>query len=64
MSGTLLKKLSEEDPRQYRNLFRLHQNDFDELLKMLSPNLQKQDTHPKDATSTFEIRKNIEIFGN
>ncbi len=48
-SATLLKELADEDPTSYRNVLRLDGKQFDTLLELVSPKIQKKNTHMRDA---------------
>lgn len=48
-SSTLIKELREEDPRSYRTFLRMNEESFNELLGMLDPILQRQDTKMRNA---------------
>jgi len=45
----LLKELAEEDPVAYRNIMRLSQTKFDDLLKMVPPTITKINTSMRNA---------------
>jgi hypothetical protein len=48
-SANLLRELATECPHRYRNFMRMTENNFKELLSMLNPMLQRQDTNMRDA---------------
>lgn len=57
-SATLLKELASEDPQSYYNIMRLTVPKFEELLKMVSPLIKKEDTRWREAIS---CRTKLEI---
>lgn len=57
-SATLLKELASEDPRSYYNIMRLTVPKFEELLEMISPLIQKEDTRWRESIS---CRTKLEI---
>lgn len=57
-STTLLRELVAEDPNAYRNILRLTQVKFDELLEMITPEIRKQDTVMRSA---IPCRTKLEI---
>lgn len=48
-SNRLLRELAEEDPDAYLNHLRMNKEKFDELLTMVSPLIQKENTMMRDA---------------
>ncbi|KAF0719685.1 protein ANTAGONIST OF LIKE HETEROCHROMATIN PROTEIN 1-like [Aphis craccivora] len=48
-SALLLKELAEEDHSTYRNIMRISQTKFDELLQMISPAITKINTPMRNA---------------
>ena len=46
---TLLRELQEEDPFSYRNFLRMDHNTFQELLELVRPFIQRQDTVMRSA---------------
>ena len=44
MYNTLVQELRAEDTAAFKNFLRMDQNCFDELLEMVKPHIQKQDT--------------------
>ncbi len=40
----LIWELAQEDPSSYRNIMRMNETDFNELLSLLNPRLQRKDT--------------------
>lgn len=51
---TLIKELADEDPKCYRNFMRVTRDGFDELLHMVRPSIEKQDTVMRNAISAGE----------
>ena len=48
-SNRLLRELAEEDPDAYLNHLRMNEAKFDELLTMVTPLIQKENTMMRDA---------------
>ena len=50
----LMQELSAEDPEGFRNFQRMDTNDFQELLRKVTPLIQRQDTNMREAISPSE----------
>ncbi|PNF22512.1 hypothetical protein B7P43_G14377 [Cryptotermes secundus] len=50
-SARLMRELAEEDPKGYRNIMRMAEVKFEELLEMVSPLIRKKDTVMREALS-------------
>ncbi len=48
-SSRLIRELAQEDPCSYRNIMRMNETDFKELLSLLNPRLQRKDTQFRSA---------------
>ncbi|PNF36794.1 hypothetical protein B7P43_G09633 [Cryptotermes secundus] len=48
-SACLMRELAEEDPKGYRNIMRMAEVKFEELLEMVSPLIRKKDTVMREA---------------
>lgn len=57
-SGTLIRELAVEDPKSYYNIMRMSVKKFDELLTLVTPLIQKQDTKMRVAIT---CRTKLEI---
>ena len=51
-SSHLLKKLAEEDPAGFKNALRINSEKFDELLRLVTPAIEKRDTRMRMAISS------------
>jgi hypothetical protein len=49
VSALLLKELAVEDATEYRRFLRMTPGNFEDLLRMVSPSIQRQDTILRDA---------------
>ena len=52
--NTLVQELRAEDTAAFKNFLRMDQNCFDELLEMVKPHIQKQDTNMRKSISAGE----------
>ena len=50
----LMQELSAEDPEGFRNFLRMDTKDFQELLRKVTPLIQRQDTNMREAISSSE----------
>ena len=50
-SASLMRELAEENPKGYRNIMRMAEVKFQELLEMVSPLIRKKDTLMREALS-------------
>ena len=50
----LTQELAEEDPQSFLNFARMDKNDFDDLLKMVSPLIKRRNTCMREAISAAE----------
>lgn len=58
MSNTLLRELAAEELVDYRKLLKISEAQFDELLNLVQPYIQRKDTQFRNA---FPVRVKLEI---
>ncbi len=59
-SSRLIQELAEEDPHSYRNIMRMNEDDFNGLLSILDPRLQRQDTQLR-AAIPFKLKLEVTL---
>lgn len=63
-STLFLKRLAEEDLSVYRNIMRLSQKKFDELLQMVNPSITKINTPMRNVIQVVQVIHDMKINEN